>query len=74
MGEIKRKGKLVLGQNNKPSVILSREERMNPWSRRGTITEELINKKGLLSLFAMGVVPRNANCHELLNNRYEMPR
>jgi hypothetical protein len=74
MREIKHKGKLLLGQNNKPLMILSRDERLNPWSRRATITEELINKKGLLSLFAMGVVTKNTNCHELLNNRYELPQ
>jgi len=39
MRELKPKGKLVLGQNNKPVMILSRDERLNPWGKRSTISE-----------------------------------
>lgn len=31
------KGKLHLGQNVKPVVVLSREERLNPWGRKTPI-------------------------------------
>jgi hypothetical protein len=64
------KGKLHLGQNTKPVMVLSREERLNPWGRKTSIDEELLAKKGILALVAMGVIPKQTNCHELLNNRY----
>ncbi len=55
------KGKLFLGKLAKPGLILSSETRKNPWAEPSEINEMLINKKGLMDMINMGVLPKNAN-------------
>jgi hypothetical protein len=66
------KGKLHLGSIAKPAIILSKEERLNPWAKRSVISEEVLSKKGLLNLVHMGVIAKQYDCLELLNNQYEL--
>jgi hypothetical protein len=70
MKELAVKGRLHLGSVTKPALILTKEERSNPWAKRSTISEEVLNRKGLLTLFHMGVIAKQHDCQELLNNRY----
>ncbi len=51
-----------MGKNAKPILILSKDERINPWGKRTTITEDMLNKKGMLELISMGLITKNANC------------
>lgn len=69
--ETKGKGKLHLGNIAKPTIILSKEERLNPWGKRSIVSEEVLSKKGLLNLVHMGVIAKQFDCMQLLNNRYE---
>lgn len=60
--EAKGKGKLHLGNIAKPAIILSKEERLNPWVKRSIISEEILSKKGLLNLVHMGVIAKQFDC------------
>lgn len=60
--EAKGKGRLHLGSIAKPAVVLSREERLDPWGKRSAISEEMLSKKGLLDLLHMGVIAKQFDC------------
>lgn len=51
-----------MGSIAKPAVVLSREERLNPWGKRSVISEEMVSRKGLLELLQMGVIARQFDC------------
>lgn len=65
------KGKLCLGKMIKPGMILSTEARHNPWADPNPINEAIINRKGLMEMINMGMLPKNSDFTELLNHRYE---
>lgn len=56
------RGRLVLGNVARPAVVLSKEERLNPWGKRSVISEELVARKGLLELLQMGVIAKQFDC------------
>lgn len=65
------KGKLHLGKIAKPGLILNSESRNNPWAKPNPISENIINKKGLMDMVNMGMIPKNADFTDLLNHKYE---
>ena len=55
-------GKLRLGVINRATMVLSKEERNNPWARKTSIDEQMLVKKGLMQLSDMGVIPKTMDC------------
>ena len=56
-------GKLRVGSTNKPTVMLNKEQRKNPFHKDGNlINEEIINKKGLFELTTMGAINKQIDC------------
>ena len=41
-------GKLHLGKISKPNIIMSHEDRKNPWANPKPISENIISQKGLM--------------------------
>ena len=60
-------GKLRLGVINKATLVLSKEERKNPWAKKTSIDDQVLVKKGLMQLSNMGVIPKTMDCLQLLN-------
>ena len=46
--QAKVRGKLKTGLNAKPVVMLSKEERKDPFYNKNIITNDIVNKKGLM--------------------------
>ena len=62
-----------MGSTSKPILVLSKEQRKDPFHRESILTQDVLNKKGLMQLQNMGVLNKQMDCYELLNLRYEMP-
>ena len=60
--QIQSRGRLRLGAVAKPSFIISKEERKDPFLKgNSVISEQLLNKKGVIGLITMGTIKKNSD-------------
>jgi hypothetical protein len=46
------------------------EHRYTPWANPNPISETLINRKGLMDMIQMGILPKTIDFTDLLNDKY----
>lgn len=52
-----------MGSTSKPLLVLSKEQRKNPFHKEAVLSEDMLNKKGLLQLTTMGVLNKQVDCY-----------